>query len=119
MKGFGCFIVSLLNCLIPMLLLISKGYSSQVRGRGTRAPGLLGGGRRRPPKLGRPCQSTAISPPEAPGNTVSSRDEPSCAWLPLPVKVFNCNFPGDKKGPARLSSGHIAPPLMKAMAQVP
>lgn len=33
MKGCGCFIVSLLNCLIPMLFPVSKGHGSQVRGR--------------------------------------------------------------------------------------
>lgn len=59
MKGFGCFVVTLLNCLIPRFLPISKGYTSQVRGECRPAPGFPGEGHRenpRPRKLEYPGQ---------------------------------------------------------------
>lgn len=62
MKGFGCFIVTLLNCLILRFLLISKGYTSQVR-EGRPAPRFPRGAAGRPPNLEYPGQ-VAISSPE-------------------------------------------------------
>lgn len=82
MKGFGCFIVTLLNCLILRFLLISKGYTSQVR-EGRPAPRFPRGGRRETPKSG-------LSRPGSdffPRNCKESQSPPGISWA-----VPSCRF---------------------------
>lgn len=62
MKGFGCFIVTLLNCFVPMLPLIPKGYSSQVMGKCRGAPDGPEEVARGPPKARRPLPDGDFSP---------------------------------------------------------
>lgn len=67
------FYCEFIELSIPMLLLISKGYSSQVRGKCRQAPRLLGGGGgKQAPTARISMPGGDVSPRKTLGNTVSS-----------------------------------------------